>query len=220
MAKIVLISDTHGLHRNLRLPHGEILVHAGDWTADSSKQSIVDFLDWLNQLPYEHKIFIAGNHETWVEQNENDFADLLKLYPTLTYLKDSGVTINGIKFWGAPWTPRFFDWAYNKDRGQHIKECWDKIPDDTNVLVTHGPPRGILDETSFGKRENVGCDDLVEALQKRLANVWLHVFGHVHGPGGNWIVKGNVAFANASVVNERYMLKNQPIVIDCNEWIY
>ena len=92
------------------------------------------------------------------------------------YLCDESLTLDGVKFYGSPWQPRFFDWAFNKDRGAPLKAIWDKIPLDTDVLITHGPPHGILDLT-FDKIK-AGCEELLLAVQRIKPKV--HVFGHIH----------------------------------------
>ena len=133
------------------------------------------------------------------------------LHDSITYLEGDSVTIRGLKIWGGPWTPRFFDWAFNVDRGERIKRYWDLIPDNTDVVVTHGPPAGILDVGSvrFGS-ESAGCEELALAIKR--VRPQLHVFGHFHTSYGV-VVKNGIMYVNASVVNEEYKLANKARVI-------
>lgn len=111
--KFVIISDTHGEHRKLTLPKGNVIIHAGDISRRGEKEEIIDFLDWFKELDFEHRIFIAGNHDFFFERSSEE--DIKKVIPSnVTYLCDSGVTIEGIKVWGAPVTPWFYNWAFNR----------------------------------------------------------------------------------------------------------
>lgn len=217
MIKLIAISDTHGAYYQLGdLPKGDILVHAGDWTYHSSHLDTISFLKWIQTQPHKHKIFIAGNHETWVEKNPEVFAQLKNEYaPDCIYLNDSGVEVEGLKIWGSPVTPYFLDWAFNRERGPDIQAHWDKIPDDTNVLITHGPIVGILDYViEYGhKIRHVGCQNLDQTIRTRLKALRAHIFGHVHAPGGKKEVWDNVVYVNAAVVNEDYQLANEPQII-------
>lgn len=220
MTRLVCISDTHGSYRALTLPSGDILVHAGDWNARGSWQEVKDFLAWFESQPHAHKVFIAGNHDTVTEREPEAFAKARAKYaPSAIYLNDSGVEIEGLKFWGSPVSPRFFDWAWNRDRGPAIQAHWDLIPADTEVLITHGPPMGILDyvppdiwNVNQGQ-QHVGCANLMTTINERLPNVRAHIFGHVHMPGGKIEHRGERVYVNASVLNDAYVLVNQPIVI-------
>lgn len=171
-------------------------------------------MKWVAHYPHRHKLVIAGNHD-WLFQNAP--TDAAALIPDgVTYLQDSGMVIEGIKFWGSPWQPAFHDWAFNLNRGRVIAEKWKLIPDDTQVLITHGPPFGILDRLieTFGKPgSQVGCEDLTHRINA-LRSLRLHVFGHIHhsyGQETDW--KGRI-FVNASIVDENYRRAHPPIVID------
>jgi len=162
--KLVCISDTHSLHRRmLEIPDGDVLIHAGDCLGAGTLDNVEDLNDWLGTLPHKHKIVIAGNHD-WVFQEAPDFAR--EALTNATYLEDSGTEIEGVRFWGSPWTPTFVDWAFMLDRGQLLHDRWMQIPEDTDVLITHGPPKGIGDESSLGFRcQNVGCVDLLHRIE-------------------------------------------------------
>jgi hypothetical protein len=125
------------------------------------------------------------------------------------YLQDSGVDIDGIKFWGSPWQPEFYNWAFNLPRGPELARVWAQIPNDTDVLITHGPPYGVLDEIYHGKR--VGCQDLSDALERVKPKV--HVFGHIH-EGYGVLEQNGTTYVNASLCNQYYQLVHSPIVID------
>ncbi len=207
--RLVLISDTHGYHRELKLPLGDILIHAGDLFHRGDLAEVNDFNAWLASLPFAYKIIVAGNHDFCFEHMSGQ-----ALVPAATYLQDSAITIEGIKFYGSPWQPRFFDWAFNLDRGQPLKEKWDLIPDDTQVLITHSPPWQIQDRVMNGT--HVGCQDLLHRL--RTVNPYLHVFGHIHESYGMAKVD-NTLFVNASTCNIKYRAVNPAIVIDTENWL-
>lgn len=145
--RLVCISDTHNTHKTLNIPRGDILIHAGDATGQGTSLEVNRFLAWFSTRPHRHKILVAGNHD-WLFQHDPDgAAQLLRANPGITYLQDSGVEIEGVKFWGSPWQPWFCDWAFNLPRnGPALRQVWNKIPLDTEVLITHGPPRGMLDQ--------------------------------------------------------------------------
>lgn len=125
------------------------------------------------------------------------------------FLNDSGATVEGINIWGSPITPRFMDMAFNRKRGEVIQKHWDLIPKNTDILITHGPPLGILDRTA--RNEEVGCVDLRNTIASRKIKV--HLFGHIHEAYGK-VTKNGTCFINASVLDLRYNLTNAPIVYD------
>jgi len=203
--KLTLISDTHGYHSYLQLPSGDVLLHTGDISKRGDEFEVQAFLEWFSQQAFKHKIFIAGNHDFFFEQESPE--KIATMIPEgVTYLNDSGITIDGIKFWGSPVQPRFFDWAFNRDRGADIDRHWQLIPPDVDVLLTHGPPHGILDRTAHGLE--VGC----EMLRKRISEIKprLSVFGHIHEGYGMREMEGTT-FVNASVLDLRYDLVNEPV---------
>ncbi len=192
--KIICISDTHGLHRQLKLPPGDILIHSGDLSHQGRKHEIRDFLSWLADQPYRHKVFIGGNHDFYLEQSSLTFH---KMIPEgCTYLENSEAVIEGIRFWGSPVTPYYYNWAFNRHRGKEIGHYWDKIPDGIDILITHGPPAMTLDRT-FDNRY-AGCEVLRERiLELRPA---FHLFGHIHEGYGKKML-GYTQCVNASVLN-------------------
>ena len=211
MMKITFISDTHGRHEHLTskaynniLGSGDVLVHAGDCTNFGKTHEIKEFLDWFSNTDFTHKIFIAGNHDFGFE-HVHDIAPEYK-DKGVHYLFDNEVVIDGVKFYGSPWQPEFYDWAFNLPRGEKLAEKWKKIPGDTDVLITHGPARGMLDHTISG--ELVGCEDLLNRVLEVQPKI--HVCGHIHWAYGQENFFGT-EFLNASVLNERYQYENEPI---------
>jgi len=208
MLNLVLISDTHGLHDQLSLPSGDIILHAGDVSSRGTEKEIIEFLDWFKDLNYQHKIFIPGNHDFFFEKKSPKTIAAI-IPPSVTYLNDSGVEIEGVKIWGSPITPWFFDWAFNRQRGTEIKKHWDLIPSDTDILMTHGPVHGILDKTIAGVA--AGCKELLKKIEN--SNIKLHLSGHIHEGYGERVVNG-VRYINASVLNVRYRQVNAPVTLD------
>ncbi|MFL5741841.1 MAG: metallophosphoesterase family protein [Flavisolibacter sp.] len=206
--RFVAISDTHNLHHPMRLPAGDVLVHAGDITLKGTRDEVMVFLDWFEQQKFKHKIFIAGNHDFIMEQMKE--SDLKKIIPSnVIYLSDSGINIHGINIWGSPITPWFYNWAFNRHRGPEIQKHWKLIPAGTELLVTHGPVYGFLDMVV--DETHVGCQDLLRTVLTIQPKV--HLFGHIHESYGN-IKRSGIRFINASQVNEHYQLVNQPVVFD------
>jgi Icc-related predicted phosphoesterase len=201
--KIVAISDTHGQHNDLELPKGDMIIHAGDVSKLGHKSEVLDFLYYFSELDFEHKIFIAGNHDFFFEKESKE--EIAKVIPqNVIYLNDSGIQIEGINIWGSPIQPWFFDWAFNKQRGTDIAKHWELIPKDTDILVTHGPPMGILDKTTKGL--SVGCEELTRTVKS--LHLKMHIFGHIHEAYGCQEVDGT-EFINASVLDVKYRLVNK-----------
>ena len=204
--RIVLISDTHGFHRSVRLPEGDLLIHAGDLTNHGEIEQVADFNDWLGALPHPRKIVIAGNHDFCFEKSDR----AARLLTNATYLLDSGTTVSGLRIWGSPWQPWFFDWAFNLQRGPEIRAKWKLIPDGTDILVTHGPPLRFGGRTVSG--EDAGCADLRDEIRSRV-HPRLHVFGHIH-EGYGIFRDGGTTFVNASICTVEYHPNNRPVVVD------
>lgn len=211
--RLVLISDTHNFHDQVKVPDGDVLVHSGDMSLSGTEQEIQDFGDWFYEQPHQHKVIIAGNHD-WLFQRDRQLAEALLCHNScaVIYLENSGIEIDDKKFYGSPVQPWFFDWAFNVPRGSAIKRYWDMIPSDTDVLITHGPPHGILDQSVPRRQtDHLGCEELSLAVER--VNPKVHVFGHIHGGYGKQEA-GDTIFVNASVVDESYKVRNEPIVVD------
>lgn len=203
--RIVCISDTH--NREIAVPDGDLLIHAGDATMLGTADEISIFNSWFSALPHKNKIFIAGNHD-WLFELQPDTAREL-LDESIIYLQDSIVSLEGLNIYGSPWQPRFYDWAFNLDRGREMAEKWAMIPADTDILITHGPPNGILDLTIDGDR--AGCEELITIVEEIKPKV--HIFGHIH-EGYGTLKHNGIRFVNASNCDERYRLVNPPVVLD------
>lgn len=205
--RIVCISDTHNRHAELRLPEGDVLIHAGDYSMQGHVAETESFLDWFAAQPHRHKIFIAGNHDFIFAKRRKKARAMVP--SSVTYLEDEGVTLDGLRFWGSPVTPTFNKWAFMHGPFT-IGGYWDAIPDDTDVLITHGPPQGVMDRVlPFG--EEVGCPQLRAALDSRL-RPRLHVFGHIHECYGQ-LVAGTLTSVNASFLDHLYHPSNAPVVV-------
>lgn len=205
--KIVLISDSHGKHNQLQLPDGDLLLHAGDITGRGLAWQVREFMEWFGAQPHRHKVMVAGNHDFLAEEKPDEFLSLVP--PGVTYLRDSGVEVEGIRIWGSPIQPWFHDWAFNRRRGPEIAAHWALIPEGTDILITHGPPFGILDRTAHGER--VGCEDLTLHLDR--VRPRLHVFGHIHEAYGH-VQRDGIHYVNASVLDLQYQHTQAPVVLD------
>ena len=203
--RLVCVSDNHGNFP--KLPGGEILIHAGDLTPSGTQDQLIRGLDWLAHQSHDLKILVPGNHD-WIFQREPEKARALCEERDIVLLVDESYRSHGLWFYGSPWQPAFCDWAFNLKRGPELQAKWAMIPEDTDVLITHGPPMGVLDETPMGY--SVGCEDLMRTVMQIRPK--LHVFGHVHGCHG---VRGlrQTLFVNASLCSESYSCHHPPQVI-------
>jgi Icc-related predicted phosphoesterase len=210
--KLCCISDTHGQHQQLDLSKylADVLVFAGDWTAgrDVGLSETANFVKWFSKQPYEHKILVAGNHEREVEKNPEGLEELLQDHKSITYLNNTGVTIDGINFWGSPYSNEFCSWAFMDDEDS-LEYIWEKIPDDTNVLVTHGPAYRCNDEVkrAYARDPHVGSQSLTNRKKELEGVLKLHISGHIHEA---YNTEGKDVCA--SILNERYQLVNKPII--------
>ena len=205
------ISDTHSFHGLLTVPEGiDIVIHSGDCSnyrdPYQNESEVRDFLTWFHLLKVKHKVYVAGNHDTSIEKRlvDKEIFDNLGII----YLENESVTIDGLKIWGSPHTPQFSFWAFMKARDK-LHDVWQNIPDDTDVVVVHGPPKGILDLSydRSGILENCGC----KALFKRttsLPNLKAVMFGHIHNcqdlvnAGIRVLADSNTIYSNGSVVTD------------------
>ena len=190
-------------------PGGDVLCFLGDYGGRGTVKETLDFLIWFDRIPgYKHKIMIAGNHD-WLFAVDAGFCRGA-LFPGITYLENSGIWIEDRYFWGSPYTPAFRNWAF-MTYGDEAKHIWDQIPPETEVLLTHGPPRDILDEAWQGQSENVGCEELRKAVNHIKPRV--HAFGHIHECGGQTVLGKHTLYINAAIMDASYKPVNKPITI-------
>jgi len=209
--RIVFISDTHSMIPTHPIPDGDVIVCSGDISNRGSERDIKNFAKWYDSLPHKHKITIAGNHDLSFQSTPELAQRWLCNNNKIIYLQDRAVKLDGVVFYGSPWQPEFCDWAFNlpRDTGE-LGVKWSMIPDDTDVLITHGPPHGILDLCSHGVRG--GCEELLADVVNRVRPK-VHVFGHIHEARALYETD-SVLFINASTCTLAYDPTNKPIVID------
>jgi predicted phosphodiesterase len=198
-----------------------MVIHAGDFmNSGYNPMEAMEFFNWFDKIAiYDHKIFIAGNHDRWMENKSEEALGILTGYKTIDYLQDEWMIIGDgdphdpntktAKVYGSPWQPEFYNWAFNLPRnGEELKAKWNTIPDNTDILITHGPAQTYLD--TAGAPYNtplLGCELLKERIE--LIKPKIHVCGHIHG-GYGYYYNGHTHFFNASVLNERYSYANKP----------
>jgi Icc-related predicted phosphoesterase len=199
--KIALFSDTHALHGQIDIPDADILIFAGDMTHCRTASDVSDFNRFLGSLPHRHKIVVGGNHD---HRLAHDPVKARLQLSEAVYLVDEFVVISGIKIYGAPWQPIFNDRAcdaFALPRGKALQEKWEMIPPDVDILVTHAPPAGILDQDGPVSH---GCSDLTAAVAARKPRY--HVFGHIHSNHG-MIQSGATMYINCNVQGENGVLR-------------
>jgi len=242
--RITHISDTHNKHNQLngKLPGGALLIHSGDFTSIGRKHEVEKFIEWFDKQDYGHKVFIAGNHDltfqserlyeeksAYFERRVFDtpgskgkpdwLIEILENLPTgMYYLENSSIKLEGINIWGSPYSPSFgYGWAFNKDRGNDIAQCWNEIPMDADIVITHTPIYGYNDRAS-NTNQNVGCADLYHRLKE--VQPHLHFCGHIHEAYGHktmglteWY---DLQTFNGCSCNLRYEAENDPISFNYN----
>jgi Icc-related predicted phosphoesterase len=234
--RIVTISDTHTFHDHLtsnanfpnKLPDGDLLIHAGDFSSTGKKGEVEDFTGWLTKISHKYTygiVFIAGNHDRSFDPKFN-YENNQKTKPTwlvdiihdiesggrICYLENSSTIINGVKIWGSPITPWFHGdrWAFNRYRGEEIRKVWSNIPNDTNIVVTHGPVAYKCDFTQYDKLY-VGCEELRTKCKE--VKPLLHISGHIH-EGYGYEYDEDTTYINTSICNLNYNPINKPWVLD------
>ena len=220
--KITVISDTHSDHHILTkdLLEGDLLIFAGDlMNSGYNKDDIYRFCNWFNSLDeYDTKVFIAGNHDRFIENNPEESLQIINSFKWIDYLQDDWIACgnnldNVVKIWGSPWQPEFMNWAFNLPRNsKELERKWNLIPEDIDILITHGPPYGYCDVVR-GKYEHLGCELLRHRVDELKPKI--HIFGHIHS-GYGYYFNGHTHFINASVLDERYQYTQKPITFDWN----
>jgi len=224
---ITVFSDTHTLHEQVTkdLPGGELLLFAGDlMNSGYNRNDITNFCGWFNSLDnYEDKVFIAGNHDRMFENFPEEVKGYIDKFPFINYLQDEELVLygdgpngdipeNNIRIYGSPWQPEFMSWAFNLPKnGPGLSTKWEAIPENTDILITHGPAFGILDTCEWRRTEHLGCELLAERI--KLIKPKIHICGHIHS-GYGYHFDGDTHYFNASVLNEQYKYTNKPMTFD------
>jgi Icc-related predicted phosphoesterase len=195
-------------HAALKLSGGDVLVHSGDFSGHGTLAEMAVFADWVAAQPYDAKIVVPGNHDLQAK----DAMERVFLERDIQLLIDSTYYYKGLTFYGSPWCPQFGQWAWMLPRGRSLHAKWMKIPDSTDVLITHTPPYGNGDKVEGG--EHVGCFEL--AARVRRFQPKIHAFGHIHeGAGVSSSAECRTQFINASIMNRRYQPVNNPVEVTC-----
>lgn len=222
--RIVAISDVHAKWDKLIIPECDLLISAGDYSFIGEKSLVKSFHEWMSAQPAKHKISVQGNHEVWVERHWQDAKRMVEeIDPTIHFIDEGPLELEGHKIWCSAVTPWFHGWAWNRQPGDGIQKHWNRIPDNTEILITHGPAFGFLDQIDASKGthhplgQHLGCPGLVCRIAN-LTQLKLHVCGHIHGGYGIQTIPkscvGTLTLVNASICNERYVPVNKPQVID------
>ena len=220
--KLTLISDTHNKHNKLNgdLHGGDILLHAGDISSMGYEHEVQGFAKWYDNIDnYDHKVFIAGNHDWGFQNNVEKVKGLLTGYKSIDYIQDEMITIQDgdkpeVKIWGSPWQPEFYNWAFNLPRnGEELKAKWDMIPEGIDILITHGPSWGMNDDVEGRRGYHLGCELLAERIKQIKPKIF--VCGHIHSGHGHYF-DGNTHYFNAAVLDEQYLYGHTPWSFDWN----
>lgn len=199
--RVVCFSDLHNKFPT-PIPDGDILLFAGDFSHFGTREEADRFFKWLRTQPHKIKVAIPGNHDAQVEDG-----DIPELGDVHLLIHEARV-IDGISFFGSPYTPTYKNYAFMATNSE-LEELWKDIPEKTDILITHGPPKGVLDRNM--NDISCGCEHLARYHQRAK----LHVFGHIHEQGGLTAVVGNTTCVNASMVMYRDLkLKHHPVVVD------
>jgi predicted phosphodiesterase len=224
--KITILSDTHTKHRYCEndLPGGDLLIHGGDFmNSGYNPMDAMEFFKWFDDIDnYDFKVFIAGNHDRWMQDKTEESRGILTGYKTIDYLQDDWMIVGDsdphdpnvktAKIYGSPWQPEFYNWAFNLPRnGDELKSKWDMIHEDTDILITHGPAWGFLDDVEGNRNVHLGCELLAERIKQIKPKI--HICGHIHTGYGHYF-DGHTHYFNASILNERYNYAHLPWNID------
>jgi Icc-related predicted phosphoesterase len=214
--KIVCISDVHERWHKLVIPECDILISAGDYSFRGEKHIVKEFHKWLDKQDARYVISVQGNHELWVEENFLEAKQIAQeACPGVYFIDEGPIEIEGIKIYGSAITPFFCNWAWNR-HPQEITKHWNRIPDDTQILITHGPSYNILDKTCYAtgeeRPEPLGCYQLVKRIEQ-LKDLDLHFCGHIHHSHGQKHIDG-VSYYNASICDESYYPSNPITVVE------
>ncbi|PZD78785.1 metallophosphatase domain-containing protein [Mesonia sp. K7] len=204
--KLVCIADTHSKEKELFIPHGDVLIHAGDYSHLGRKKETNHFFDWLIAQPHTYKIVVAGNHDYYLEKMYDDFSEL-NLPKNIHILHNKEIIIKGKRFYGSPNTNLGKSWAFGLTVPE-MENNWKKIPENTDVVITHMPPYDVLDHTRYN---HIGCNYLRNVIKKIKPKY--HIFGHAHENYGK-VTLGETTFINATSFDNKLISKNPPIVLE------
>lgn len=215
---LIFISDTHGSHRSLQIPDGDILIHSGDFSYRGTKEEVEEFNKWLGYLPHNRKIVVAGNHDKGLARPGTTKTEAKKLLHNANaiYLEDEEVTIEGLRIYGSPWVPKYGNWSFMLPRNsKELEAPISQIPEGLDILITHGPSWGNLDRAA--RAGSVGCEILQRAVEQKQPRI--HCFGHIHPGYGvsnyHYLDSGKgTIFVNAAICNDYLTPIHTPIVID------
>jgi Icc-related predicted phosphoesterase len=223
MLKITALSDSHGLHDSVVVPKSDLLVHTGDFCNQGTLQDVIAFAKWFSKQEADCKVCVAGNHDLYCEQSYSTVERIFAEFG-INYLENSSIEYKGFNIYGTPYTPVFFDWAYMFPREEMYDKVWSKVPDNTNILLTHGPMKGCLDKVlkKYANEDDdfhVGCTGMLQRV-KELKELELIVCGHIHSGYGVQMLSNLyhdrelLTVINASICNEKYRPLNKPIEVE------
>lgn len=215
--RIVAMSDTHGYHRNLKVPDGDLLIHAGDFSMRAKLKDVVEFARWFKSLPHKHKILVPGNHDVYCEFDPAWARE--EFFPAIL-LAHEECEIEGRRIFGSPYSSSIYEpspWSFDyRPDGPRSKELWSQIPDHLSILITHGPPKGmcdLVDSAHIGEDPHVGDLNLLRNVERALPS--LHIFGHIHEGYGNFASDmWSTSFHNVSVCDVEYRPVNPVSIIN------
>ena len=205
MKSIVACSDTHGKHRELQIPEGDVFIFAGDFEIRNTFD-LIEMSTWLDNLPHKNVVAIFGNHD-FTEHTEIKY--MKEMFGRVHILFNEFINVDGFKIWGSPYSPYFNDWAWMQPDNM-LKDIWDTIPLETEILITHCPPFGVLDQV-LPRDDSQGSRTLKDRVKD--VHPYLHLFGHIHEGFGQY-TDGKTDYYNCSVLDEQYKLTNPITIIE------
>jgi len=209
--RLVVVSDTHARHEDLGSLEGDVLIHCGDFCngllKDPRDLEGLDF--WFGKQRFELVLCVGGNHDFVAEDRVRNGESVFR---NAVWLQDTAHVHQGITFYGSPWLPHLRDWAFYLPP-EELRDKWSMIPDHTDVLITHTPPFGILDQPR-SRQVHCGCRHLLERVD--VVKPRFHLFGHTHASAGLQ-ENGFTTFVNASLVDRRYRVARSPVRLDLDD---
>jgi Icc-related predicted phosphoesterase len=211
MTTVCFISDTHNKHNKLIIPECDFLIHSGDISSMGYEYEIVNFLKWFSKQPAKYKIFTVGNHDWLFERNRSLAKSLIP--ENVIYLEDESIEIDELNFYGSPVQLNFCNWAFNRSE-ESLARYWSNIPNNTDILITHSPAYGVLDDVNNNDK-HLGSQSLYDSIMNRV-KCKISVFGHIHSGHGTKKIN-NTLFINASNLDENYQVAYNPIIVEIDK---